>query len=323
MAKVKYRFNAHTLSYDKIVINFKTKLKRFLALFSTTLVSSVLIAVGILQFYESPRMSSLRKENERLLTQYELLYKDLSTVEKVLDEIEQRDNNLYRVVFESDPIPSTIRRAGFGGVNKYSQLESFDNSELVIKTAEKLDILSKQAYIQSKSYDEVLTMAMNKEKLVSSMPAIMPISNKSLKSTASGWGYRFHPIYKIRQFHYGMDFTAAVGTKVYTTGDGIVKDVQTIGGGYGRWILIDHGFGYQTMYAHLSGFSVKIGEQVKRGQVIGYVGNSGTSTGPHLHYEVHKNGEPVNPQYYYFKDLNAQEYEKMVSISSTIGQTFD
>jgi len=323
MAKVKYRFNAHTLSYDKIVISFKTKLKRFLALFSTTLVSSVLIAVGILQFYESPHMSSLRKENERLLTQYELLYKDLSTVEKVLDEIEQRDNNLYRVVFESDPIPSTIRRAGFGGVNKYSQLESFDNSELVIKTAEKLDILSKQAYIQSKSYDEVLTMAMNKEKLVTSMPAIMPISNKSLKSTASGWGYRFHPIYKIKQFHYGMDFTASIGTKVYATGDGVVRDVQSIGGGYGRWIMIDHGFDYKTMYAHLSGFNVKVGDLVKRGQVIGYVGNSGTSTGPHLHYEVHKNGEPVNPQYYYFKDLNAQEYEKMVSISSNIGQTFD
>ncbi len=323
MARVKYRFNAHTLSYDKIVISFKTKLKRFLALFSTTLVSSVLIAVGILQFYESPRMRSLHKENERLLTQYELLYKDLATVEKVLNEIEQRDNNLYRVVFESDPIPSTIRRAGFGGVNKYSQLESFDNSELVIKTAEKLDILSKQAYIQAKSYDEVLDMALNKEKLVTSMPAIMPISNKSLKSTASGWGYRFHPIYKIKQFHYGMDFTAPIGTKVYATGDGVVKDVQSIGGGYGRWIMIDHGFDYKTMYAHLSGFNVKVGEQVKRGQVIGYVGNSGTSTGPHLHYEVHKNGEPVNPQYYYFKDLNAQEYEKMVSISSTIGQTFD
>ncbi len=323
MAKVRYRFNAHTLSYDKIVISFKTRLKRFLALFSTTLVSSVVIAFGILQFYESPRMRSLHKENERLLTQYELLYKDLQTVEKVLDEIEQRDNNLYRVVFESDPIPSTIRRAGFGGVNKYSQLESFDNSELVIKTAEKLDILSKQAYIQAKSYDEVLKMALNKEKLVSSMPAIMPVSNKSLKSTASGWGYRYHPIYKIKQFHYGMDFTAAIGTKVYATGDGVVKDVQTIGGGYGRWILIDHGFDYQTLYAHLSGFNVKIGEQVRRGQVIGFVGNSGTSTGPHLHYEVHKNGEPVNPQYYYFKDLNAQEYERMVSISSNIGQTFD
>ena len=323
MAKVKYRFNAHTLSYDKIVISFKTKLKRILALTSTTLVTSILIAVGILQFYESPRMRSLHKENERLLTQYELMYKDLVTIEKVLEDIEQRDNNLYRVIFESDPIPSTIRRAGFGGVNRYSKLESFDNSELVIKTAEKLDILSKQAYIQSKSYDEVMKLAQNKELLTSCMPAIMPISNKSLKSTASGWGYRIHPIYKIRQFHYGMDFTASIGTKVYATGDGIVKDVQSIGGGYGRWILIDHGFGYETLYGHLNGFNVKVGDHVKRGSVIGFVGNSGTSTGPHVHYEVHKNGEPVNPQYYYFKDLNAQEYEKMVNISSNIGQTFD
>ena len=323
MAKVKYRFNAHTLSYDKIVISFKTKLKRFLALFSTSVVSSVVIAVIILQFYESPKMRSLNKENERLLTQYELLYKDLQTVENVLDEIEKRDNNLYRVVFESDPIPSTIRKAGFGGVNRYSKLESFDNSELVIKTAEKLDILSKQAYIQAKSYDDVLKMAQNKEKLVASMPAIMPISNKSLKGTASGWGYRIHPIYKIKQFHYGMDFTAPIGTNIYATGDGVVKDVQSIGGGFGNFVVIDHGFGYETLFAHLSKFNVKKGEQVKRGSVIGFVGSSGTSTGPHVHYEVHKNGKPVNPQYYYFKDLNAQAYEKMVSISSNIGQTFD
>jgi murein DD-endopeptidase MepM/ murein hydrolase activator NlpD len=323
MAKVKYRFNAHTLSYDKIVISLKTKIKRFLALFSTTLVTSVLVAVGILQFYESPRMRVLHKENERLLTQYQLLYKDLNNVEKVLDEIEQRDNNLYRVIFESDPIPSTIRKAGFGGVNRYSQLESFDNSELVIKTAAKLDIISKQAYIQAKSYDEVMKMALNKELLNSNMPAIMPISNKSLKSTASGWGYRFHPIYKIKQFHYGMDFTASVGTKIYATGDGIIKDVQSIGGGFGKFIVIDHGFGYETLYGHMSGFNVKIGDHVKRGSIIGFVGNTGTSTGPHVHYEVHRNGSPVNPQYYYFKDLNAQEYEKMVTISSNIGQTFD
>jgi murein DD-endopeptidase MepM/ murein hydrolase activator NlpD len=323
MAKVKYRFNAHTLSYDKIVISFKTRLKRFLALSSTTLLTSILIAVGILQFYESPRMRSLHKENERLLTQYELMYKDLSTIENVLDEIEQRDNNLYRVIFESDPIPTTIRKAGFGGVNRYSKLESFDNSELVIKTAEKIDILLKESYIQAKSYDEVMKMAMNKEELKASMPAIMPISNKSLKSTASGWGFRIHPIYKIKQFHYGMDFTANIGTNVYATGDGVVKDVQSIGGGYGKWILIEHGFGYETLYGHLNGFNVKIGDKVKRGSIIGFVGNSGTSTGPHVHYEVHKNGEPVNPQYYYFKDLNAQEYEKMVKISSNIGQTFD
>ena len=323
MAKVKYRFNAHTLSYDKIATSFRTKLKRFLALFSTTLVSSILIAVLILQFYESPNMRSLHKENDRLLTQYQLLYKDLLTIEKVLGELEQRDNSLYRVIFESDPIPSTIRQSGFGGVNKYSLLESLDNSELVIRTAQKLDILSKQAYIQEKSYNEVMKMAINKEQLISCMPAIMPISNKTLKGTASGWGFRFHPIYKIKLFHYGMDFTAKIGTNVYATGDGVVKDVQTIGGGYGRWIMIDHGFGYCTRYAHLNGFNVKIGDLVKRGSIIGFVGNSGTSTGPHLHYEVLKNGKAVNPQYYYFKDLNAQEYEKMVSISSNIGQTFD
>ncbi|HAH23382.1 MAG TPA: peptidase M23 [Prolixibacteraceae bacterium] len=323
MAKVKYRFNAHTLSYDKIVISFKTKIKRFLAVSSTTLLTSILIAIGILQFYESPRMRMLHKENERLLTQYQLFYKDLNKVERVLSEIEQRDNNLYRVIFESDPIPSTIRRAGFGGVNRYSQLESFDNSELVIKTAEKLDIVSKQAYIQAKSYDEVMQLALNKEKLISSMPAIMPISNKSLKSTASGWGYRFHPIYKINQFHYGMDFAAKIGTKIYATGDGVVKDVQSIGGGFGKFIVIDHGFGYETLYGHMSGFNVKVGDRVKRGSIIGFVGSTGSSTGPHVHYEVHKNGTPVNPQYYYFKDLNAQEYEKMVTISSNIGQTFD
>jgi len=323
MAKVKYRFNAHTLSYDKIVISFKTRLKRFLALSSTTLLTSILIAIGILQFYESPRMRSLHKENERLLTQYELMYKDLSTIENVLDEIEQRDNNLYRVIFESDPIPSTIRKAGFGGVNRYSKLESFDNSELVIKTAEKIDVLSKQAYIQAKSYDEVMKMAMNKEELKTSLPAIMPISNKSLKSTASGWGYRIHPIYKIKQFHYGMDFTASIGTKIYATGEGVVKDVQSIGGGFGKFVIIDHGFGYETLYGHMSAFNVQKGDKVKRGSVIGFVGNTGTSTGPHVHYEVHKNGQPVNPQYYYFKDLNAQEYEKMVKISSNIGQTFD
>lgn len=323
MAKVKYRFNAHTLSYDKIATTFRSRLKRYFALVSTTLVSSILIAVLILQFYESPNMRSLHKENDRLLTQYELLYKDLQTVEKVLAELEQRDNSLYRVIFESDPIPSTIRQSGFGGVNKYSKLESLDNSELVIRTAQKLDILSKQAYIQQKSYDEVMELARNKEQLVACMPAIMPISNKTLKGTASGWGFRFHPIYKIRLFHYGMDFTAKIGTNVYATGDGIVKDVQSIGGGYGRWIMIDHGFGYCTRYAHLNGFNVKIGDHVKRGSVIGFVGNSGTSTGPHLHYEVLRNGKAVNPQYYYFKDLNAQEYEKMVSISSNIGQTFD
>jgi hypothetical protein len=249
--------------------------------------------------------------------------KDLNRVEKVLEDLQQRDDYIYRVIFETDPISSSIRTAGFGGANKYAHLESMDNKDLVINTARKLDILSKEAYIQSISYDEVLKLAMQKEKMLESIPSIQPVSNRDLKRTASGWGFRIHPIYKIRKFHYGMDFTASIGTDVYVTGDGVVKEVTTEHSGYGRMILVDHGFGYQTLYGHLSNFNVKPGQKVKRGEVIGFVGSSGTSTSPHLHYEVHKNGEPVNPQFFYYMDLTPKEYEKMIAISSNMGQSFD
>lgn len=323
MAKAKYKFNPETLSYTKVEHNFKAKLPRLLLLFSASLMMSIIITVVFLQFYETPKTRSLKRENQRLLTQYELMFKNLENVEKVLADLQQRDDNLYRVIFEADPIPNSIRKAGFGGINKYAQLESLDNSELVIKTARKLDIISKQAYVQSKSYDEVLTLALDKEKMLASIPAIMPVSNKDLKRTASGWGFRIHPIYKIRRFHYGMDFTAPIGTEIYATGDGIVKDVQTSRTGYGRWVIIDHGFGYETLYGHMNEFNVKVGQAVKRGSVIGYVGNAGTSSGPHLHYEVHKNGKAVNPQYFYFKDLSPQEYDTMIALSSNMGQSYD
>jgi murein DD-endopeptidase MepM/ murein hydrolase activator NlpD len=219
-----------------------------------------------------------------------------------------------------------VRKAGFGGINKYSHLENLNNSALIIETARKIDVLAKEAYIQSKSYDEVLKMALNKEQMLASIPAIMPISNEDLKRTASGWGYRMHPIYKVRKFHYGMDFTAPVGTPVYATGDGKVLEVsgsKRSRVGFGLVVKIDHGYGYETVYAHLNAFNVRQGQEVKRGDVIGYVGNTGGSTAPHLHYEVHRNGSAVNPQYYYFKDLTPQEYERMIAISSNIGQTLD
>lgn len=195
-----------------------------------------------------------------------------------------------------------------------------------METARKLDILAKEAYIQSKSYDKVMEMALNKEKMLASIPAIQPVANRDLKRTASGWGYRIHPIYKVRKMHYGMDFTAPVGTPVYATGDG--KVVEVAGSkrsrvGLGLSVKVDHGFGYETIYAHLNAFNVKNGQEVKRGDVIGYVGNTGGSTAPHLHYEVHKNGQAVNPQYFYYKDLTPQEYEKMIAISGNIGQTLD
>lgn len=326
MAKVKYKFNPETLSYDKVTISLLAKLKRLLTYLSSTLVLAVLMAVLFLQYYESPRMKNIRKENQRLQTQYDLLYKDLSTLEKVLDDIQQRDDNLYRVIFEADPIPSSIRKAGFGGTNKYSQLESFSNSELVVRTAKKLDILSKQAYIQSKSYDEVLKMALTKEQMLASIPAIMPVSNKDLTRTASGFAFRMHPIYKIWKFHEGQDFTAPTGTEVYATGDGVVEGTygsKRSKASYGQWVVIDHGYGYKTLYGHLDSFKAKKGQKIKRGDVVGYVGNTGGSVGPHLHYEVQKDGKPVDPTFYFYKDLSPDEYEKMIAISSNVGQAFD
>jgi len=326
MAKRNYRFNPETLSYERIGLNKKRIIARFLAYFSSSLALALVISFIITTYFETPRMKMLKRENQRLLTQYELMSKDLETIEKVMAEIQQRDDNIYRVIFESEPIPSSIRKAGFGGVNKYASLESLENAELVIKTATQLDRLAKETYIQSKSYDEVMKLALNKEKMLAAIPAIQPVSNKDLKRTASGWGYRIHPIYKIRKFHYGMDFTSPTGTEVYATGDGVVSTVKGNKRskiGFGLEIIVDHGFGYETLYAHLNGFNVKVGQKVKRGDVIGYVGNTGGSTAPHLHYEIHKNGKPVNPEYYYFKDLTPQEYEKMVAISSNMGQSFD
>lgn len=326
MTKKKYKFNPETLNYERIGISIKEKLTRILAFFSSSLAFSLIWVGIVIYFYETPRTKALQRENQELLSQYELLLKDLEKVENVLADLQQRDDNIYRVIFETDPIPSTIRKAGFGGTNKYSQLERMSNSALVVEAARKLDILSKEAYIQSKSFDEVMKLALNKEDMLASIPAIQPITNKDLKRTASGWGYRIHPIYKVRKMHWGMDFTAPVGTPVYATGNGKVVEIAGSVPGYtefGEYVKIDHGYGYETVYGHLSKYNVKPGQEVKRGDIIGFVGNTGASTAPHLHYEVHKDGQRVNPALYYFKDLTADEYDKMIAISSNIGQTLD
>lgn len=326
MAKKKYKFNPDTLNYESIGLSWKEKLTKGLAYFSSAFALALVIVIVFLNLYETPRTKAIKRENQRLLTQYELMNKDLEKVEQVLNELQQRDDNIYRVIFEAEPIPSSVRKAGFGGTNKYSHLEDLDNAELIKATASKLDVLSKAAYIQSKSYDEVLEMALNKEKMLAALPAIMPIQNKDLKRTSSGWGFRMHPIYKVRKMHYGQDFTAPVGTPVYATGDGVVTELKGSRRSkvnMGLYLVVDHGYGYETLYGHLDGFNVKRGQKVKRGDIIGFVGNTGGSTAPHLHYEVHKNGRRVNPAYYVFKDLTPQEYEKMIAISSNIGQSLD
>ncbi len=323
MAKVKYKFDHNTLKYNRIVLSGKQKFYRFLTYFSATLIIAIIYNVVFALFFDTPKEKGLQRENQQLSEQFITINNKFNLVEKTLEDLKKRDDNIYRVIFEAEPIPASVRSAGFGGINRYIDLEGFESSELVIETAKRLDKISKEIVVQSKSFDEVIEMAENKEEMVASVPAVMPISNKDLRRTASGWGWRIHPIYKIRRFHYGMDFTAPTGTEIYVTGDGVVELVDNSLRGYGKRIVVNHGFGYKTLYAHLNGFNVRKGQKVKRGEVIGFVGSSGTSTAPHLHYEVFKNNNKVNPVHYYFNDLTAEEFDKMIFISSNSGQSFD
>ncbi len=323
MAKAKFKFNPHSLQYDKIQPTFRDYSLRVLAYALGSLLLASVYGLIFSYFFDLPKEKQLRRENVQLQTQYELLNRKLDKLDIVLTDLEGRDDNLYRTVFGVEPISGSVRAQGRGGISRYSELEGYENSEIVIETAKTLDELTKRIYVQSKSYDELIDLAKNKEVMLASIPAIMPISNKDLKRTASGWGYRTHPIYHIRKFHYGMDFTAPTGTPVYATGDGVISVVRSSRRGYGNQVMIDHGFGYLTRYGHLSAFNVKKGQKVKRGDVIAFVGNTGLSTAPHLHYEVHKNGKRVNPMNYYFNDLTADEYDRMIEISLKSGQSFD
>lgn len=323
MSKVKFFYNTKSLKYEKVQVKFKDRFLKILSFLATGMVFAALIIFIAYTYFNSPKERQLKREIEELTLQYEILNNRLDNVHKVLDNIRDRDDNIYRVIFESEPIPSTIRNSGFGGIDRYKDIQGFDNSELVKQTAMRLDKISKSLYIQSKSFDEVIKMARNKEKMLSSIPAIQPISNKDLKHMASGFGYRTHPIYKTEHLHTGMDFSAQTGTEIYSTGDGIIDAVTHDSRGYGNHILIAHGYGYKTLYGHMSRFAVRPGQKVKRGEIIGYVGNTGTSTAPHLHYEVIKNNLKINPINFYYNDLSPSEYEQMIELSSKVNQSFD
>ena len=323
MAKAKYRYNQHTLSYDKIELTLKDRVFKSSIYVGLGLVIGVIIYGLAYTYIDSPKEKQLKRDNAHLQSQYVILNKKLEQFSKVLDDVQHRDDNIYRVIFEAEPIPSEIRKAGFGGVNKYKKLEGYSNSELIINTAEKLDKLHKQLYIQSKSFDEVFEMAKKKEEMLAALPAIQPVQNEDLTRMASGYGYRMHPILKYNKFHAGMDFTADRGTPIYATGEGTVIQADSKASGYGKHVRIDHGYGYVTLYAHMSKMNVKVGQKVKRGDVIGFVGNSGLSAGPHCHYEVRKNGNPVNPVNFYYNDLTAEEYAKMIELSNAPMQSLD
>ncbi|HIA36442.1 MAG TPA: M23 family metallopeptidase [Flavobacteriales bacterium] len=323
MSEIKYIYNKSTLSYERLEQRFLDKLKR---VFSYVIVGGLFAAIFIALTYtvfDSPKEKVLKRENSELTLQYEILNNRSDQIAKVLVDLQERDDNIYRVIFEAEPIPNEIREAGFGGINRYKDLQGFKHSALMTETTKILDKLSKQLYIQSKSLDYVFDMAKNKSEMLAAIPAIQPISNQNLTRVASGFGSRIHPIYKTKKLHTGMDFTAPKGTEIYTTGNGVISEAKYSKRGYGNHVVIDHGYGYHTLYAHMKNLIVRIGQKVKRGEVIGFVGNSGSSVGPHLHYEVIKKGVKINPINFYYNDLSPEEYEKMIEISSRANQSFD
>ena len=322
MAKKKFYFNSETLDYEEIQINLAYRLKQVLFHAMSGIFLGLLFFFLFVSIIKSPREKEISLQKSRMEGQYKALQGQMSDIQGILTDLQQRDDNLYRVVFQAEPIPYEVRRTANTNADYYEQLLRMTNSQIVVETTKKLNELKKQLYVQSKSYDEIVVLAQNKEKMLEAIPAIQPVANKDLTRVASGYGMRMDPIYHSRRFHAGMDFTAPTGTDIYATGNGRVLSAGWQQG-YGNCVEIDHGFGYVTLYGHMHSISVNAGQTVNRGEVIGLVGNIGKSTGPHLHYEVHYKGEIMNPQNYYFLDLTPEEYDKMVQLSNNAGQMFD
>ncbi|MGB8706317.1 MAG: M23 family metallopeptidase [Gillisia sp.] len=325
MSKVKYYYDSETLSYKKI----EQKKGRKLGIAILSIVGSFLAGFILLVIYlnipqiETPKEKALKRELQNMQLQYGILNKKMDQIQNVLSNVEDRDNNIYRLYFEANPIPEEQRKAGFGGINRYKDLEGYENSKLIIETNKRMDILSKQLVVQSKSLDEIAALAKEKEKLLASIPAIQPVKNEDLRRIASGYGWRSDPFTKVKKFHYGMDFSAPRGTPVYATGDGVVARADNRATGFGNHIEIEHGFGYRTLYAHLYKYNVKVGEHVKRGDLIGFVGSTGRSQGTHLHYEVFKDGEHINPINFYYGNLSPEEYDRVLEKAQQENQSLD
>ncbi len=325
MSKVKYYYDSETLSYRKIEKRKGRKLGIvFLSILATILSGFMLLLIYInLPYIETPKEKALKRELTNMQLQFNVLNKKMDQAVTVLQEVEERDNNLYRVYFEANPIPEEQRKAGFGGINRYKDLEGFDNSKLISSSSKRLDILTKRIVVQSKSLDEVAVLAEEKEELLAAIPAIQPVNNEDLTRMASGFGYRTDPFTKARKKHWGMDFTAPRGTPIYASGDGKVTRADNTASGYGRHIRIDHGYGYESLYAHLYKYNVRKGKRVKRGDLIGFVGSTGRSEAPHLHYEIFKNGQRINPINFYYGNLTQEEFASMLHASEQENQSLD
>lgn len=319
MGKARYKFNPRSLEIERVEITLKERLLRIGSYVVTAVVFAVLSVMVAFQVIDSPKEKALRREIEQYRLQNMVITDQLDKIDKVLYDLQYRDDNIYRVIFGTEPVSEAERTSGIGGVDRYRHLEGYEYSDELLTTARRVDDISRRLVVQSKSFDKVFEMARQQEERMASIPAIVPIKGGA-RHLVSGYGYRIHPIYRTRRMHYGVDISVKTGTPIYASGNGTVARPSGSMGGYGRYVLIDHGFGYHSLYAHLSRSVVRPGQKVKRGELIGYVGNTGLSVAPHLHYEVHKNGRPVNPIHYFYNDLDPAEYEEVIQLASRDNQ---
>lgn len=327
MRKEKFVYNTQTLRYEKVVEPLKVKIFRVLGFVSGVIVSAVIILSLAYYHFPSPKEEALMREINQMKSQYAAINDDIDLLSKVLSNVQERDANVHRIIFGMEPIDESMWNGGVGGHDKYSSLTKYKNTgDLLVESTQKLDKLKRQLTMQSKSLDEVEELSSNREKMMASMPAIKPIRSDNLKrniSSLSGFGMRMHPVFKRPKMHTGIDFTCPKGTPIHVSGDGKVVSIKENKSGYGIHVIVDHGYGYKTLYGHMSEYDVTIGQEVKRGQIIGKVGSTGTSTAPHLHYEVIHQSKKVNPIHYCMDGLSDQEYQQLVNMASISNQSFD
>ncbi len=311
------------MRYEKLVTPLAVKLLRFFGFIAASFVTAFLIVVVAFRYIDSPKTIVLERENEDLKNNYSIMQQQLNQLQKKMTDLEKRDNTVYRTIFESAPVPDSARLKAIAKTKEENVVQALTENELLTGIADQLNTLQRRVSYQERSYKEIDEMINNKEKLLAAIPAIQPVSNKDLTRIASGFGTRIDPVYKVNKFHAGLDFTAPQGTPIYATADGVVKESEYNTGGYGNMVVINHGFGYETLYGHMYKIKTKRGTKVVRGQVIGYIGNTGKSTGPHCHYEVHRNGTPVDPIYYFYNDLSPEQYEVLLKLAEAPNQSLD
>ncbi len=323
MKKIKYFYNTNTLRYEKLVTPLRVKLLRIFSFLAAVSVAGFLFMQVSYRYFPSANEKKLLNENDRLKDNYSILGEEITRMNRELHEIEKRDNQVYRSIFEASPIPDSARAKMIEKQAEEKLIASLTEDELNTTIISQINTLRNRLYAQTTSFSAIETMVKNKEALLSATPAIQPVSNKDLSRMASGFGYRIDPVYKTTKMHAGLDFAAPQGTPIYATADGVVQTAGNTGNGYGNHVVINHGYNYETLYGHMVRVKARSGQKVRRGEVIGWVGSTGKSTGPHLHYEVHKNGNAIDPIYFFYNDLTPEQFDRMLKIAATGNQSFD